>query len=159
MKILRLTVEDSLGKNVHLTERLLVKRLQRNFRAAGYSITAEQWHVLINLWERDGQTQQELSDKTEKDKGNITRLISSLEKRDILARIPNYTDGRSKLIYLTPKGKAYQKVLIQIAQKTAGRCSQATQRRRMIKTAPNSAKSTKARWINTTISARIPYNI
>lgn len=118
MKILRLTVEDSFGKNVHLTERLLVKRLQRNFRAAGYSITAEQWHVLINLWERDGQTQQELSDKTEKDKGNITRLITSLEKRDILTRIPNYTDGRSKLIYLTSKGKTYQKALIQIAQKT-----------------------------------------
>ena len=115
---MRLTVEDPFGKNVHLAERLFVNRLQRNFRAAGYSITAEQWHVLINLWEREGQTQQELSDKTEKDKGNITRLISSLEKSDILVRIPNTTDGRSKLIYLTSKGKAYQKSLVQIAPKT-----------------------------------------
>lgn len=71
-------------------------RLKRNFRAAGYSITAEQWHVLINLWDQDGQTQQQLSDKTEKDKGHITPLISSLEKRNILARIPNCTDSRSK---------------------------------------------------------------
>jgi DNA-binding MarR family transcriptional regulator len=118
MKIMRLTVEDPFGKFVHLTERLLVNRLQRNFRAAGYSITAEQWHVLINLWEQDGQTQQQLSEKTEKDKGNITRLISGLEKRNILVRIPNYSDGRSKLIYLTSKGKEYQKALIQIAQKT-----------------------------------------
>jgi DNA-binding MarR family transcriptional regulator len=118
MKIMRLKVEDPFGKFVHLTERLLVNRLQRNFRAAGYSITAEQWHVLINLWEQDGQTQQQLSEKTEKDKGNITRLISGLEKRNILVRIPNYSDGRSKLIYLTSKGKEYQKALIQIAQKT-----------------------------------------
>lgn len=118
MKILRLTVEDSFGKNVHLTERLLVKRLQRNFQASGYSITVEQWHVLINLWYQDGQTQQQLSEKTEKDKGNITRLINGLEKRKILTRIPNYTDGRSKLVYLTSKGKAYQKALVQIAQQT-----------------------------------------
>ena len=118
MKIMRLTVEDSFGKNVYLTERLLVKRLQRNFRVAGYSITVEQWHVLINLWEQDGQTQQQLSEKTEKDKGNITRLIRSLEQRNILIRIPNPTDDRSKLVYLTSKGKAYQKALIPIAQKT-----------------------------------------
>ena len=51
--------------------------LQRNFRAAGYSLTAERWHVLINLGEQGGQTQQQLSDKTEKNKGNITRLISN----------------------------------------------------------------------------------
>lgn len=118
MKVMRFTIEDPFGKYVHLTERLLVKRLQRNFRAAGYSITVEQWHVLINLWEQDGQTQQQLSDKTEKDKGNITRLISGLEKRNILVRIPNSTDGRSKLVYLTSKGRAYQKALVQIAEKT-----------------------------------------
>ena len=118
MKVMRLTVEDSFGKNVYLTERLLVKRLQRNFRAAGYAITAEQWHVLINLWEQDGQTQQQLSEKTEKDKGNITRLVRGLEQRNILIRIPNPTDDRSKLVYLTSKGKACQKALIPIAQKT-----------------------------------------
>jgi DNA-binding MarR family transcriptional regulator len=118
MKDMRFTIEDPFGKFVHLTERFLLKRLQRNFRVAGYSITAEQWHVLINLWEQDGQTQQQLSEKTEKDKGNITRLINGLERRNILVRIPNYTDRRSKLIYLTSKGKDYQKALIQIAQKT-----------------------------------------
>jgi DNA-binding MarR family transcriptional regulator len=118
MQMMRLTVEDSFGKNVHLAQRLLVKRLQRNFRAAGYSITAEQWHVLINLWEQDGQTQQQLSEKTEKDKGNITRLVRGLEQRNILIRIPNPTDDRSKLVYLTSAGKACQKALIPIAQQT-----------------------------------------
>ena len=95
-----------------------MKRLQRNFYAAGCSLTVEQWQVLINLWEQDGQTQQQLSEKTGKDKGNITRLIRSLEERGILVRVPNSTDGRSKLVYLTSKGKAYQNALIPIAQKT-----------------------------------------
>ena len=96
----------------------MVKRLQCNFRSAGYSITTEQRHVLINLWDEDGQTQQQLSEKTQKDKGNITRLVDSLEKRKLLVRIPNDSDRRSKRLYLTSKGKAYHKTLVPIAQKT-----------------------------------------
>ncbi len=76
--------------------------------------------LLINLWKHDGLTQQELSEKTGKDKGNMTRMISGLEKRNLVVRIPNHADGRSKLIYLTNKGKVCQKALIPIAQKTLG---------------------------------------
>ena len=114
----KITLEDPFGKLVNITGRLLVNRLQRNFQSSGYDISAEQWRVLMVLWNQDGQTQQELSEKTGKDKGNITRLISALEKRNILVRIPNHADGRSKLIYLTKKGMDYQKALIPIAQKT-----------------------------------------
>lgn len=113
-----MTIEDPLGKLINLSGRFLSNRLQQNFRSSGYDITSEQWRVLINLWIQDGQTQQELSEKTGKDKGNITRLITNLEKRNILVRIPNHADGRSKLIYLTKKGIECQKGLIPIVQKT-----------------------------------------
>jgi DNA-binding MarR family transcriptional regulator len=114
----KMIIEDPIGKLVNLTGRLLANRLQHNFRSSGYDITAEQWRVLINLWIQDGQTQQELSEKTGKDKGNITRLINNLEKRNVLVRIPNHADGRSKLIYLTKNGIECQKALIPIVQKT-----------------------------------------
>ena len=114
----KLSVDDAFGKLVYQTERLLVIRLQRNFRSSGYDITAEQWRVLINLWHQDGQTQKELAEKAFKDKGNITRLINSLEKSNIVVRIPNHADGRSRLIYLTKKGIDCQNALIPIVQKT-----------------------------------------
>ena len=113
-----IVIEDPFGKLIHHTERLLVNRLQRNFRESGHNINAEQWRVLINLWSQDGQTQQELSEKTWKNKGNITRMIDNLEKRNIVVRIPNHADRRSKLIYLTSKGKKYLKSLIPIARNT-----------------------------------------
>ena len=37
------------------------RKLQRNFSAAGISITPEQWTVMLHLAERDGVTQQQLS--------------------------------------------------------------------------------------------------
>lgn len=111
-------IEDAFGKLVYQTERLLVIRLQRNFKLSGHRITAEQWRVLINLWHKDGQTQQELAEKAFKDKGNTTRLINSLEDSNIVVRIPNHADRRSNLIYLTSKGKTYLNALIPIAQKT-----------------------------------------
>jgi DNA-binding MarR family transcriptional regulator len=113
-----ITIEDPLGKFVNLTGRLLANRLQHNFRSSSYDITSEQWRLLIKLWIQDGQTQQELSEKTGKDKGNITRLINSLEKRNILVRIPNHVDGRSKLIYLIKQGIDCEAGLIPIVEKT-----------------------------------------
>ena len=114
----KIPIEDPLGKLVNLSGRLLASRLQQNFRLSGYDITAEQWRMLICLWIEDGQTQQQLSEKTGKDKSSITRLITNLEKRNILVRIPNHADGRSKLIYLTRKGIDYQEALAPIVQNT-----------------------------------------
>jgi DNA-binding MarR family transcriptional regulator len=44
-----------------------------------------------------------------KDKASTARLISSLEKKELLYRMPGKKDGREKLVYLTDKGKAVMK--------------------------------------------------
>ena len=112
------TITDPFGRLLNLARSALVHRLTSNFRSLGYDITAEQWRVLMILWHKDGQTQQELSEQAGKDKGNITRMISNLEKKNILVRIPNHADGRSKLIYLTKKGMDCRKALNPIVNKT-----------------------------------------
>ena len=84
----KVSIENALGRLIYIAERSLVNRLQRNFRSSGYAITAEQWRVLITLWNQDGQTQQELAEKTVKDKGNITRLINILKKAAWLFEYP-----------------------------------------------------------------------
>jgi len=111
-------IDGSFGTIVHWAERALINRLQQNFGAAGFDITVEQWRVLVNLWNREGQSQRELAEATHKDKTGITRILHGMERRDLVVRIPDKADQRNKLIYLTRKGRELQKALVQYTQKT-----------------------------------------
>lgn len=111
-------IDESLGTIVHWTERALINTLNRNFRRAGYDITTEQWRLLVNLWNREGQNQQELAAATRKDKTSITRIIHGLERRDLIIRIHDKGDNRNKILYLTGKGKKTVKDLIGLAKET-----------------------------------------
>jgi len=93
--------------------------LNRSFTKAGHDVTTEQWRLLRCLQRRDGQRQQDLANFVHKDKTLITRIIDSMEKRDLVVRVPDRLDRRQKLIYLTNKGKRLQEELMQIAQKTS----------------------------------------
>jgi DNA-binding MarR family transcriptional regulator len=57
------------------------------------------------LWGQDGINQQELADLTLKDKASMTLLLDNLTKRGLVKRLEDASDRRSKLIYLTAKGK------------------------------------------------------
>ena len=96
-----------------------MRRLNRNFAEAGHDVTIVQWRILKCLWHRDGRRQQDLADVVHKDKTSSTRVIDSMEKRDLVVRIPDRLDRRQKLIYLTDKGKRLREELMQIVQKTS----------------------------------------
>ena len=65
----------------------VARRLQKNFRQAGLEITLEQWSVLYHLWKEDCLSQQELCNRTFRDKPSITRLIDNLEKQKLVKRL------------------------------------------------------------------------
>ena len=96
----------------------VARRLQKNFRAAGLEITIEQWSVLYHLWKEDGLSQQELCNRTFRDKPSITRLIDNLEKQHLVNRMPSSTDRRINLVALTDKAKDMQQLTIDIANQT-----------------------------------------
>ncbi len=81
------------------------RKLYRDFKSAGLEFTPEQWTVLYCLWEKDGVTQQELCNKTFKDKPSMTRLIDNLEKQNFVVRIADPSDRRTNMIHLTRLGK------------------------------------------------------
>jgi DNA-binding MarR family transcriptional regulator len=81
------------------------RKLYRDFKSAGLEFTPEQWTVLYCLWGKDGVTQQELCNKTFKDKPSMTRLIDNLEKQNYVVRIADATDRRTNIIHLTRLGK------------------------------------------------------
>lgn len=111
-------LEQSLGYTMGRAARGLGTRLNRNFAEAGYDVTCEQWSVLVNLWETNGQSQQDLAGTTCKAKTSVTRLIDNMEKHNLVVRVPSKSDKRQKLIYLTKKGKDLQEKLATIVQQT-----------------------------------------
>ena len=111
--------EQSLFYLIKRTSRSFRRRLNRSFTKAGHDITTEQWRILRCLQNKDGQRQQDLANFVYKDKTLITRIVDSMEKRDLVVRVPDRLDRRQKLIYLTNKGKRLQEELMQIVQKTS----------------------------------------
>ena len=111
--------EDSLGYLVGRAARGLGTRLNRNFGLAGFTdVTCEQWAVLVTLWQKNGQSQQDLASISCKDKTSVTRLIDNMEKHRLVVRIPGKTDKRQKFIYLTPRGHNRRKKLMKIVKRT-----------------------------------------
>ncbi len=98
-------LENSLGFIMYRTALQMKAALQRRFKQEGYDITTEQWSILLSLWERDGRTQQEIADKTAKNKANITRFVDDLERSGYLTRTPDPRDRRKYTVYLTERGR------------------------------------------------------
>lgn len=94
------------------------RRMQRNFKEVGINITAEQWSILYNLWVEEGLTQQELANRTFRDKPSITRLINNLEKQKLVIRVNDKEDRRSNLIYLTKTGRQLKAQSMEQATRT-----------------------------------------
>jgi DNA-binding MarR family transcriptional regulator len=96
----------------------IARRLQKKFNQAQLSITIEQWSVLYQLWKNDGLSQQELCDKTFRDKPSITRLVDNLEKLELVKRTADKTDRRKNLVMVTKKSEALQALTMQLANET-----------------------------------------
>lgn len=109
-------IDASIGYLVGRTSRAIIKRLSKKFQDAGFDVSYEQWSILIHLYRQDGQTQQALARTAVKDKAAITRLLNALEKKNIVLRVPDRNDKRSKLIYLTHKAKAFKLELMNLVE-------------------------------------------
>jgi DNA-binding MarR family transcriptional regulator len=96
----------------------VARKLQKNFRASGLEITIEQWSVLYHLWKEDCLSQQELCNRTFRDKPSITRLIDNLEKQRLVKRMPSKADRRINLVCLTDAAKELQEKTIELANDT-----------------------------------------
>ena len=96
----------------------IARRLQKHFRQAGLEITIEQWSILYHLWLEDGLSQQELCNRTFRDKPSITRLIDNLEKQKLVKRIASKDDRRINIVCLTDAAKNLQNLTVDLANQT-----------------------------------------
>ena len=96
----------------------VARRIHKNVRHAGLDITIEQWSILYHLWKEDGLSQQELCNRTYRDKPSITRLIDNLEKQNLVKRTASVSDRRVNLVSLTDAAQDIQQTTIDLANQT-----------------------------------------
>jgi len=113
-------LEDTLGYWINRCTILLRSELTRRFQRAGHDVTPEEWVILNRLWEQNGLSQNELAERTIKDKTTITRFLNQMEKKGLVTRKSRREDARFKNIFLTAKAQELKTTLIPIAQQMLG---------------------------------------
>ena len=96
----------SFGWNVAVIAAGLSERLDGELRSVGLSIN--HWPTLFALWEQDGLTQSELTNRCNTAHYTTTRLLDSLEMLELVERRPHPTSRRSHMVYLTDKGRGLE---------------------------------------------------
>jgi MarR family transcriptional regulator, organic hydroperoxide resistance regulator len=107
-------VNDYIGILIHHTDLALTSYVKAKLEPL--NIAPEQNLIMLLLLETDGLTQNEIAKRLNKDKTNITRMISNLEKKGYIRRNVNEIDRRSFNVYLTEGGKNLGESLYPIAQ-------------------------------------------
>lgn len=93
-----------LGRSMLELRNYVRQYIQVKIKGHGINITFEMLEVMSCLWKQDGVNQQELADRTLRDKSSMTYLLDNLVKRKMVKRVEDKNDRRNKLVYLTKEG-------------------------------------------------------
>ncbi|WP_421385172.1 MarR family winged helix-turn-helix transcriptional regulator [Bacillus salacetis] len=106
--------QDYISIKIHKTDLNLTSYIKSKLDE--FKLAPEQNLVMMLLWEKDGMTQNQLAEKLGKDKTNIARMASSLEKKGFIKRMSCQNDRRSLELYLTDTGKELGCKVLPIAE-------------------------------------------
>ncbi|CAL2092592.1 HTH marR-type domain-containing protein [Tenacibaculum sp. 190524A05c] len=110
-------LEKTLAPWLGKTMKMIDNHIQDLFYEQNISLTKTQWILLKKLHEKDGVAQQELAFLTGRDKTSLTRLVNTMEKKNLVARIPSKSDKRINHIFLTKNGESLFKESLPIIEK------------------------------------------
>ncbi|KGP72108.1 MarR family winged helix-turn-helix transcriptional regulator [Pontibacillus yanchengensis] len=111
---MNLGFQDYISIKLHKTDLNLTNEIKS--RLEPYNLAPEQNLIMMLLWEEDGLTQNQLAQKLNKDKTNVARMASNLEKKGFITRSLSIEDRRSLKLYLTEEGKQLGEKVIPIAE-------------------------------------------
>jgi MarR family transcriptional regulator, organic hydroperoxide resistance regulator len=107
-------LQEYISIKIHQTDLNLTSFIKAKLEP--FNLAPEQNLVMMLLWEKDGLTQNEVAQKLDKDKTNIARMASNLEKKGFIKRTGCPNDRRAMRLYLTPCGKKLGEKVIPIAE-------------------------------------------
>ena len=92
-----------------------------------YDLPLSQFHILRLQWDENGNVQNKIADRAFMSASVTSQVIKAMENRDLLMRKSDPNDSRSRLVSLTPKGRALRDKIaregIQISTKNAPKIS------------------------------------
>lgn len=110
--------DDAPAWLIQRTARLLRVLFLHLVREHDVEVTPEMWMILARLLARDGQTQNDLADATFRDRPNVSRLVSGLERRGLVRRRADTADRRRVRVHLTGAGRRLVAATAPIAART-----------------------------------------
>jgi MarR family transcriptional regulator, organic hydroperoxide resistance regulator len=117
----RVRLERALPFLIHACYQQLRSVTYKEFLGHGLELTPEQWIVLVQLWQKDAQSQSALSELTLRDRPTMSRIIDTMEKSGLVERVVDAADARSRLVRLTRRGRALQAKLVPVAKQLVSR--------------------------------------
>ncbi len=93
--------EIDVGMLMSQVDRLCTKKFSQNAHKLGMDITQDQWIVLGPIWKQKGISQKEIAEYCGKDKTSVTKIIDTLEKKNLLVRYSDQIDQRIKRVVLS----------------------------------------------------------
>ena len=106
-------------KEIAVNVNILNSRIKKFFfdklQENGINITPEQFLVLDILWKEQSLSQQKIADIIQKDKNSVTKIIDSLEKKNLVRREVDKNDRRINKIELTDEAVALEKLTTEVA--------------------------------------------
>ncbi len=113
----QLKLQNQLCFPVYAASRLITREYQPLLHELG--ITYPQYLVLMLLWEKDGQSVNEIAQKLILNTNTITPLLKRMEADGILQRKRSGEDERKVLVQLTEEGKQLEEKAASIPERLA----------------------------------------
>ena len=107
-------MEQSIGSQVRRTHRLFAQALQAAL--APQEIPLGMWYFLRALWEEDGLTQREISERVGATAPTAVEQLRNMEKRGLISRRASEEDRRKVHFHLTELGRSVETELLAYAE-------------------------------------------
>src|SRR5690242_6242516 len=117
----RVVLEKALPFLIHACYQQIRSVTYKEFLEHGLELTPEQWIVLVQLWQKDAQTQSALSELTLRDRPTMSRIIDTMEKSGLVERVVDERAARARLVRLTRHGRGLQSKLVPVAKRIVSR--------------------------------------
>lgn len=113
--------DECLGFMTFTASRLLSAGLHKEMGRAGLDLTSEQWGILMQFWNKERLTQDELALICCVDKSSISRALSVMERRGLIIRTADPVDGRRKNLQLSDEADTLKKEALAAVKATIDR--------------------------------------
>jgi DNA-binding MarR family transcriptional regulator len=111
-----LNLNEHIGILIRNTDLAIANYVKKKLEP--FNLAPEQNLIMMILWKQEGISPNEFVVHLNKDKGNIARMIASLEKKDYIMRVEDPSDKRTFKVHLTEKGKSLESLVVPVLQET-----------------------------------------